>query len=524
MPNISKYLPYFIFFIAFVICSLDIWGPSIYILDEAKNATCAREMMDQGEIFVPTFNYELRTDKPPLHYFFMMLAYKLFGVNAFSARLFSAIFGALTVLITYLFTKRLHNHRSALLASVVLIASTHFALQFHLAVPDPYLVFFITLACFSFIYGFIKDNFWFIYLAYLSIGLGVLAKGPIAIALPGLTLLVYLLMSRRFNLLTIFQFKPISGLALAFVICGWWYAGAYFVTEGAWTRGFFVEHNLERFADPKEGHGGFFFLTWIYVLVGMLPFSVFIPQAFKNWWKSRKDDFVFFCGLAALVVIVFFTISDTKLPNYTVPAYPFLAVLIGVYLSNIISKKISTRAYRISVLLLIIISALLPAVIYFGLQATPAFEHLKGEAIWLIGCTLFASAGQYLHMRGKKVTSLIALSLAFIWFSIIFFAVIFPKVDAENPVRKSWKKIDPSHEFAYFQRFNPSFSFYLKKPIKDVGTVEEVIEFFKENPDGYVISRSDYSKKLEKLDQLKLIINEHDLFETKNTMVFRLKE
>ncbi len=79
----------------------------IYILDEAKNAQCAREMLQKGDWIVPTFNNELRTDKPPLHYFFMMLAYKVFGINEFAARFFSVVMGLLTVFLTYLFTKNI---------------------------------------------------------------------------------------------------------------------------------------------------------------------------------------------------------------------------------------------------------------------------------------------------------------------------------------------------------------------------------------------------------------------------------
>src|SRR6266542_6826784 len=57
----------------------------IYILDEARNSECAREMMQPNDWITPTFNGELRTDKPPLHYFFMIVAYKMFGVNEFAA-------------------------------------------------------------------------------------------------------------------------------------------------------------------------------------------------------------------------------------------------------------------------------------------------------------------------------------------------------------------------------------------------------------------------------------------------------
>lgn len=79
--------------IAFLLHFSNINGLSIYVLDEAKNATAAIEMLQQGEWIVPTFNGEYRFDKPPLHYYFFMLSYQLFGINEFAARFFPALFG-----------------------------------------------------------------------------------------------------------------------------------------------------------------------------------------------------------------------------------------------------------------------------------------------------------------------------------------------------------------------------------------------------------------------------------------------
>jgi 4-amino-4-deoxy-L-arabinose transferase-like glycosyltransferase len=75
--------------LAFVLISANIGGYSIYITDEARNAQCAREMLERGDMVVPTFNQTLRTDKPPLHYFFMASAYTTLGVSPFAASIFS---------------------------------------------------------------------------------------------------------------------------------------------------------------------------------------------------------------------------------------------------------------------------------------------------------------------------------------------------------------------------------------------------------------------------------------------------
>ncbi|WP_293445151.1 glycosyltransferase family 39 protein, partial [Persephonella sp.] len=163
----SFIIPIFIFICSFFVFSANIGGLSIYSLDEAKNSECAREMLERGDLIVPTFNYQLRTDKPPMHYYFMMLSYKLFGVNEFSARFFSSFFGALTVLITFLFGRRYLGEKVAFLSFIVLVSSLHLSVQFHMAVPDPYLIFFINAALFSFYVGFTEKKKVFLYLFYV---------------------------------------------------------------------------------------------------------------------------------------------------------------------------------------------------------------------------------------------------------------------------------------------------------------------------------------------------------------------
>src|ERR1700710_423249 len=94
-----------IFWLLFSITAFILWfrlgATPIYILDEAKNAQCAREMLMRHNWIVPTFNGELRTDKPALHYWFMMLAYKTFGVHEWTARFFATIMGLSTIFVTW---------------------------------------------------------------------------------------------------------------------------------------------------------------------------------------------------------------------------------------------------------------------------------------------------------------------------------------------------------------------------------------------------------------------------------------
>src|SRR5690606_16500780 len=210
-PN--GYFSYFlILIIASILCFINLGGHPVYILDEAKNAEAAREMFANHNWIVPTFNGELRTDKPVLHYWFMILSYKFFGVSAFSARFFSAIFGILTLISTFHFTKKFLGIRIAAVSFLVLSSSIFFVQEFHLAVPDPYLIFFVSFGLFNF-YDFYrkgKSLNWILF--YSSIGFGILAKGPVALVLPGLIILIFLIFKKDLSWKKILKLNPFLGL------------------------------------------------------------------------------------------------------------------------------------------------------------------------------------------------------------------------------------------------------------------------------------------------------------------------
>lgn len=168
---------------------LNINGLSIYTFDEARNAGCAAEMFQKSEWIVPTFNDELRTLKPPLHYYFMIVAYKIGGINPFTTRFFSSLFGAFTILLTFFFAHRYLGRIPAWWAVFVLWSSLHFNIQIHMAVPDPYLIFFMTLLFFLFFHFLQTQKTIHLYGMYIAMGLCVLLKGPFAILLPGLIFL-----------------------------------------------------------------------------------------------------------------------------------------------------------------------------------------------------------------------------------------------------------------------------------------------------------------------------------------------
>jgi len=512
--NNPTYYSWFIFSFALISYLFNIGGSSIYILDEAKNATCAAEMFTRGDLVVPTFNHELRTDKPPLHYFFMMLSYSIFGVNAFAARFFSAVFGALTILISFLFARRYHSEKVGLWTAFVLLASIHLNIQFHLAVPDPYLIFFFTASIFSFYAAVKEKRFVYLLLLYASVGLGTLSKGPVAIGLPGLIFLLFLIFSKRFKWSEIKQLRPFLGAAIVLVIALPWYVLVHLKTNGLWSEGFFFKHNLGRFSSEMEGHGGIFLITILFVLLGLFPFSAFIVQALKKAFANRKDDFTLLSLVAGLTIVVFFSISRTKLPNYTVPAYPYFAILLGLWLAQLNFNFAKPKASMIGLLVFGII--LIPA-LYIGISFDPALAHLNFLAWYFLPIPLGFIVAYYLFSKGRLRLAIKLTGLSSLLGALSFIALVFPKIDQENPVAQSLHLLQ-GKEVRYFEKFNPSYSFYLQKEIKQL-EADQFSNFFDEYPDGVIISTKRKIEGVPLPEGVEILFSARDIMERPTTVL-----
>ncbi len=509
--------------LSLIIMFINIGGLSIYALDEAKNAVAAREMWESGNWIVPTFNYELRFDKPPLHYFFMMLAYELFGYGEFAARFFASLAGVSTIMMTYLFARKYFDESVAYYTGFVLVCSLHLALQFHMAVPDPFLIFFLTAASLSFYTGITDKKRRWIFICYLALGLAVLSKGPVGIALPGLSFLLYLLWTKQFTWSNIKWLQPWTGLLIVLLVAGPWYIAVYQATDGLWIEEFFFKHNVSRFSAPMEGHGGLFLITWAFVLGGMLPYGVFIPQAFIIAWKGRNNHALLFSLISAAVIILFFSISSTKLPNYTVPSYPFLAILLGYFINKIAALNwVKRTSYLISLSVFLIICLAFPIGIYLAFTEDDSLRDLAYVGWYMIPVSILGLVTFYLGFKKRYEAAIRYQGATFFVASIIFFQLAFATVDPKNPVTESLQTLDMSKEFGYYRSYNSAYSFYLSKPIQ-VLNKEEVASFFLENPDGYLLTRNKYFKDLAEIPGLKIIYAGKDLFES-NISIVVIKE
>jgi len=492
-------------------------SPDIYILDEAKNAQCAREMLQRNDLIIPTFNNQLRADKPPLHYFFMILAYKMFGISAFSARFFSVVMGLLTLLITYFFTKKYVNSFVAFCGVLVLATSTHFLFEFRLAVPDPYLIFFLTLGLLS-AYAWLQENNPLqLYIASVSFGLAILSKGPIAIILPGLCLLIWVIWQKKWKQIINKHFW--FALILIVLIALPWYILVHEATNGLWTKAFLWDHNFGRFVKIKEGHGGFFFVTILFFFIGLFPFMSFIGEVIKNRRIVLGESLMKFSTLVVIVFTTFFCFSKTKLPNYSMPCYPFAAIVLGHFISLLLTKKIEAKKYPFYILLGI--TMLLPFIGYFVIGNEIETVHVKWVALLLL-IVPFIFLFFINHLNWDWQKKILVISIAFSIFNIIGLEVVYPVLYGQNPVAKTISVVKKNQYIVAYRNYNSGYNFHITGFIKEYQTIDSLRYTLLKHPDALVISKEQYIDSLKTLN-LSVIAKHHDLFESPTTIILRGK-
>lgn len=485
---------------------------TLWIYDEVRNAECAREMYERGDWIVPTFNGELRAVKPPLHYYFMFGGFRLFGVTEWGARFFSAIFGILTVMVTYFFTARFSSRRHGLLTALVLLSSTHYLFQFRLSVPDPYLIFFNVLALFSGYAFFREGKSRWIYLCALALGLGTLAKGPVAIALPGIGIFAWIIWEKQWKKLLDYRILLAGLLCLAVAIP--WYVLVDRATDGAFTRGFFIDNNINRFSSTLEGHGGIFLLIPLFIFLGMLPASVFVGEAFRKRLPVLRDPFLKFAVAALGAYLVFYSFSGTKLPNYPFPSYPFLAIILGNYLLSLLENE-KMRWYPLAILVLITIA--IPIGAYFGIRQETETRPEAWMALFALLLVAGAVMALYFTLKKKASRALGSLFIFYLVFHLFFLHFLYPGLYRHNPLNKTIETVRQYEQVIGYKNFHPSYTFYLPNRVPDF----EKVDSLKEHIQGkkvLIITRTEYLKELEGLP-LKEIARHHDLFELPTTVL-----
>jgi 4-amino-4-deoxy-L-arabinose transferase-like glycosyltransferase len=382
--------------------------------DEPRYAQVAREMFESGDYFVPRLGGFAWFEKPVLLYWLISLSYTLFGVNEFAARLPSVFAAAATVAFLYFTIRRIAGTTKAILASAVLATTAFFVGFSHAATFDMLLAFCVnaTLCCYLLHERFPEQTMW-LYLMYVFVGLGVLAKGFVAILIIGLTLCVYLVITNRWR--NFFALKPFQGLLISAAVIAIWFLPVSLIYGIRFWDEFVYQHHFVRYTSSyyHRSQGFFFYLPVL--LAGTYPWS-FAPFSAKL--NGDSDLFKFsLCWL--FCPVIFFSFSQSKLPGYILPAIPGFAILAGLALSNL------QRPFKLILLSASLQLVLIGALFWGAKKYSVPFQPLF---IMMGIIVLLAIVSAFLLIHKKKIAATISYVVILLAAMILFQYGIYPQL------------------------------------------------------------------------------------------------
>lgn len=317
--------------------------------DEPRYAQVAREMLERHDCITPVLGGEPWLEKPPLYYWQAMLAYKLFGVSDWAARLPSAIDATFLVLAVYFF---LHRFRQGFrLEGALICASCAGIIGYARAASmDMSLAAAFTIGMLGWWAWRESGNRLYLAVFYGFMGLGMLAKGPVAPFLAFAVIVIYAFAVR--DLRQILRTLWLPGIFLFCAIALPWYFAVQ-ARNPDFFHVFIVEHNLARFSKNLYHHTE---PIWYYLPVtalALVPWTVFeivsLSQSIGDWWDKRKSlttrernfeyQFHIFASCWLIIPLLFFSISQSKLPGYILPALPAGALLLTDYLRQRLDRN-----------------------------------------------------------------------------------------------------------------------------------------------------------------------------------------
>jgi len=429
--------------------------------DEAAYAEVARAMWASGDWLVPRLCGETFFEKPPLLYWIEALGFAAFGIGELGARIGTALAGAATPIVLYAFAQRPLGARAALLAALALGTSLEFVVLSRIAFTDMLLLLWFTVCLCALHRAFeapARGTGWFA-LACVASALAILTKGAIGVLFPGAVALVHLLALGRLREML----RPAwiaSAVPLVLGLGFSWYLLLGFSQPGGFgfMRDLFLAQHVGRFSAPMQGHSGSPLFYLPVLLVGLLPWSFFLPLALARAELRGSDERARFLRLFALfsaLVFVFFSISATKLPNYLAPALPGCALLVAdlfgrygarerdrAFVGSFSATLAAALLLGLALALLPLVPPLVPPLLGARAEKLPGLAQplVLGAAPALAALALAgACAAAFAAFRARRISRVFAaLALGFVCTYTILFQAVLPRLDAQlsAPLRR----------------------------------------------------------------------------------------
>ncbi len=304
----------------------------LFDYDETVYAQTALDMMHHGQWLVPEANGMRFFEKPPFTYYLMDVCFAIFGENAFAARLPSLLFSLATALLLLWGGRRLHGAAFGWLTALIYLSMFEVGFLAHAAILDAVLNFFVAGALVFYLLWRHEGRASLMRRAALLAGCAVSIKGPVGFVIPLLVMGLDRLLDRgRSPLLRDIPWLSAAGLFLVAALP--WYLMILIANGPAFLYEFIWVQNIGRALHPMQGHGGGWYYYLIVFAASVLPWLAWMPWLFGSAvvrLRGEAGQLARVCLLWIGVVMLLFTLAQTKLPHYISSIYPAVALLLAM--------------------------------------------------------------------------------------------------------------------------------------------------------------------------------------------------
>jgi len=307
------------------------------------------------------------------------------------------------------------------------------------------------------------------------------------------------------------------------LVAGPWFLLVHFQTGGAFTREFFWTHHVERFLEPFDNHPGPWWYYGPAILAGFFPWSVFaVPAVFEAYRALRgggrgaRAMLLLVCWTA--VFVLFFTKASTKLPNYVLPAYPAIALIVGSFIDRSLreAKQTSAALPRVAFVALALAGGVMiaaPLVLRIGrggvaaaldeLGASPGLAEPLELVAWLGGVLLVggvaALACDLLARRGWSMGVMAAAAATFVAAALGGVALSVDRLQSSDDLTQAVRDQGASQpRLAQFGYFRPSLVYYSRQKVEGCRDVHDVAAFLTQSQDNFLVMPAETFERIKR--------------------------